>query len=101
MPSDVVGLIVRQGLLTGTATACGEILVPEDALAAFESEYATTGALARDIGSGIRWVREALDRAGIKPVFATAGRKVTTVWSREDVPRDLRRRIPRTHARPL
>jgi len=101
VPSDVVGLIVRQGLLTGTATACGEILVPEDALAAFESEYATTGALARDIGSGIRWVREALDRAGIKPVFATAGRKVTTVWSREDVPRDLRRRIPRTHARPL
>ena len=101
VPTDVVGLIVRQGLLTGTVTPCGEILVKEDALAAFEASYATTGALAREIRSGIRWVREVLDLAGIKPAFATTGRKVTAVWCRVDVPRDLRRRIPRVHARPL
>jgi len=98
VPTDGISLIVRRGLMTGTTTPCGEILVREEGLAAFETTYATTGALAREIGSGIRWVREALDQAGIKPVFATTGRKVTAVWRRRDVPRDLRRCIPRTHA---
>lgn len=97
MPADVVGLIVRSGLLAG-CTVSGETLVTEEALAAYEADYATTGALAREIGSGPRWVREALDHAGIDPAFATVGRKVTAVWRRVDVPRDLRRRIPRTHA---
>ena len=98
VPTDSVGLIVRAGLMTGTATTCGELLVRDDALAAFEAEYATTGALAREIGSGPRWVREALSRAGVEPAIAITGRKTTTVWRRMDVPADLRRRIPRTHA---
>ena len=77
---------------------CGEILVRDDALAAYEAEYATTGALAREMGSGARWVREALDRAGVRPAFAITCRKTTTVWRRMDVPTDLRRRIAKTHA---
>jgi len=100
VPTDSVGLIVRAGLMAGTAMPCGEILVRDDALAAYEAEYATTGALAREMGSGARWVREALDRAGVGPAFAITGRKTTTVWRRMDVPTDLRRRIARTHAPP-
>jgi hypothetical protein len=98
VPTDNVGRIVRQGLLTGIATPCGEILIKEEALASFEATYATTGAFAREIGTGIRWVREALDRAGIKPVFETTTRKTTAVWRRADVSADIQLRMPRMRA---
>lgn len=98
VPTDNIGRIVRKGLLRGVMSPCGEILVKEDALAAFEATYATTGALAREIGTGIRWMREALDQAGIEPVFETRARKTTAVWCRSKVLSDLQRRMQKSQA---
>ncbi|MCJ2142861.1 TniQ family protein [Methylobacterium sp. E-066] len=85
IPTDIVGLIVRSGLMTGTLTSSGEILVKEDVLEAFRANYATTGEIARTVGSGVRSVRKACDDANIKPALVIKGGKVATLWRRSDL----------------